>query len=421
MTTQRHHNTIVTPGFFRVKQIFDCTGIDDVAAETTAQLDRHFRDVRLVPGKTVAITAGSRGIRNIDTILKTVAGYFRRHGLSPFLVPAMGSHGGATAEGQTKLLAGYGITERTIGCPVRSSMETVVLDSVTLPGGETIAIPFDRFAAEADGVFLVNRIKPHTRFAGPIESGLSKMLLVGLGKETGATLYHRTICANLFADAVRKIVPVIRNKISLLGGLGIVENALDQTAILRATPPEDIEKTDEELLIYAREGMPRIPFEEIDLLLIDRIGKDISGTGMDTNIVGRKYDDRKTVPGEKPVVRRIAVRDLTPETGGNANGIGLADYCLDAAARKADRNETRINAVAAGRACAAEIPQVFSTDEEILAAAVKDSGVKNAAEMRILRIHDTKHLETMFCSESLREEAEILQSQGKLTILDEPP
>jgi len=396
----------MTPRFFRIRQVFDTTCLGDVALETRLQLERLFRSGDLIPGKTVAITAGSRGIRNIVAILKTIAGYFHERGLNPFLVPAMGSHGKATAKGQTELLAQYGITEKAVGCPIRSSMETVVLGSLTL-GGEMVPIHFDRFAAEADHVFLVNRVKPHTRFSGAIESGLSKMLMVGLGKETGATLYHRHIGDDSFEDAVRKVVPLIRSRISLLGGLGIVENALDQTAILRAIPPESIEKTDEELLVVARRMMPRIPFDEIDLLFIDRIGKDISGTGMDTSIVGRKSK------GEKPVVHRIAVRDLTPETGGNANGIGLADYCLAAVVEKMDLSETRINAVAANRPHAADIPQVFSTDQEIL-----DAFGWKVEEMRILRIRDTMHLETLLCSESLWEQAKILESRGELEILD---
>ena len=408
------------PGFFRVRQIFETVCLEDVVSETRSQLDRLFRLVPFTPGKTVAITAGSRGIRNIDTILKTVAAYFRGLGLEPFLVPAMGSHGGATAKGQTDLLAQYGITEKTVGCPIRSSMETVTLDSLTLGDGKMVPVHFDRFAAEADYVFPVNRIKTHTRFAGPIESGLSKMLMVGLGKETGATLYHRFISVDSFDDAARKVVSLIRNRISLLGGLGIVENALDQTAVLRAASPEEIEKTDEELLVLAKRMMPLIPFDEIDLLLIDQIGKNISGTGMDTNIVGRKRNDRKTLPGEKPVVHRIAVCDLTPETGGNANGIGLADYCLAAVLEKMDINETKINAVAANRPHAAEIPQVFSTVQEILDTAAKENGVKKAEEMRLLRIRDTLHLETLLCSEPLREQANILESRGKLKILEEP-
>jgi len=405
--TRTMQHAIISPAFFRVQQIFEECRLD-VVTEIRTELDRLFCAVNLVPGKRVAITAGSRGIRNIGTILKTIVAYFHRRGLRPFLVPAMGSHGGATATGQTELLAKYGITEKMVGCPIRSSMETVVLDTV-IHGGEAISIPFDRFAAGADHVFLVNRIKPHTRFTGPIESGLSKMLMFGLGKEVGATLYHRVVSDDSFDDAVRKIVPIICNRVSLLGGLGIVENAQGQTAILRASPPDGIENTDEELLILAQKMIPRIPFDELDLLFIDQIGKDISGTGMDTNIVGRKLGCGK------PVVHRIAVRDLTPKTGGNATGIGLADYCLDAVVKKMDIHETRINAIAASRPDAAEIPQVYFTDMEILAAAWKECDV-----MRILRIRDTKHLETLLCSGSLWEEAKILESRGKLKILEEP-
>ncbi len=406
----------MTPRFFRVRQRWETTCIENVAAEVRKQLDSLFRSHPPAPGKTVAITAGSRGIKNIDTITKAVVDFFKELGLKPFLVPAMGSHGGATAQGQSELLARYGITEEAVGCPIRSSMETAVLGNL----GADLPIHCDRYAAEADHVFLVNRIKPHTRFAGPIESGLSKMLMIGLGKEIGASLYHRVLSVDSFDETIRRVVSLIRGKTNLLGGLGIVENVLDQTAILRATPPDEIENTDGELLVLAREMMPRLPFEEIDLLFIDRIGKNISGTGMDSNVVGRKFDDHKAVPGDRQIVHCIAVRGLTPETGGNANGIGMAEFCLGSVLKAMDVHETRINAIAANHVSAAMLPLDYDSEEEILEAARRTLGFENADEMKILRIRDTLHLETLLCSESLWCQANELASRGKLEILEEP-
>ncbi len=410
----------MTPRFFRVRQRWETACIEDIAVEVRERLDSLFRSNPLPPGKTVAITAGSRGIRNIDTITKAVVDFFSEHGLKPFLVPAMGSHGGATARGQVELLAQYGITEEAVGCPIRSSMETVILGKYEAGPAMDVPVHFDRHAAEADYVFLVNRIKPHTRFTGAIESGLSKMLVIGLGKETGASLFHRAVSASSFDETILRVASLIRKKINLLGGLGIVENALDQTAILRATPPYEIEKTDEELLVLARERMPRLPFEEIDLLFIDRIGKNISGTGMDSNVVGRKFDDHKAMPGEKPVVRCIAVRGLTPETGGNANGIGMAEFCLGSVLKAMDIQETRINAIAANHVSAAMMPLDYDTDEDILDAARRTLGFESADAMKILRIRDTLHLETLLCSESLLCEAKDLASRGGLEILEDP-
>ena len=408
------------PRFFRVKQRFHSDRIDDVAEETRRQMGALLGQSEITPGKTVAITAGSRGIRNIALITKTVVEFFHKIGLKPFLVPAMGSHGGATAKGQIELLEKYGITENAMGCPIRSSMETVVLDSLAMPNGAVMPIHFDRHAAEADCVFLVNRIKPHTRFAGPIESGLSKMLVIGLGKQAGAGIYHGILTVENFDGTIRRIVTKIRDKISLFGGLGIVENAWDETAILHATPSNQIERTDEDLLLKSKERMPRIPFEQIDLLFIDEIGKNISGTGMDSNIVGRKVDDHKAIAGEKPVVRCIAVRGLTPETGGNANGIGMAEFCLSRVLQKMNVEETRINAITANHVSAAMIPLDYETDEQILDAARKTLGFDSTRNMKIVRIRDTLHLETLLCSETMFSEAKQLESLGKIELLETP-
>ncbi len=335
----------------------------------------------------------------------------------PFVVPAMGSHGGATAEGQIALLEKYGITEESLGCPIRSSMQTVVLGSLRIDERLEIPIHFDRFASEADHVFLINRVKPHTRFAGPIESGLLKMLMIGLGKEEGASLYHRAVADDRFSVVVRQTADSLLSRLSVLGGLGIVENAFDRTAILRAGGPDELAAIDTELLIEAKRLLPRLPFEEIDLLLIDRIGKNISGTGLDTNVVGRKFDDHKAVRGETPVVRCIGVLGLTPETGGNANGIGIAEFCKTSVLREMNVEETRINAITANHVSAAMLPLDYPTEREIIEATSRTLGRIPIEELKILWITDTLHLETLRCSRSFLPEAKQLAAWGRIEIL----
>ena len=406
------------PIFFQVKQHFNVTDIPDIAAETQRQME----SLRLPNGRnqTVAITAGSRGIHGIATITKTVVDCFKELDYHPFIVAAMGSHGGMTDEGQLAVLEKLGITENSMGCEIRSSMETVVLgiyeqkNSTTKP---PIEIHFDKSASDANCVFLINRIKPHTRFSGTVESGLSKMLMIGLGKGTGAIAYHRAFNETGFDSAIREIGKIITNRVNVLGGIGIVENAKGSTAILRATNADKLIETDEELLVSAKELLPAIPFDDIDLLFIDRIGKDISGTGMDTNVIGRKFDDHKAVQGERPNIRCIAVRGLTPQTCGNANGIGIAEFCLTSVLREIDANKTRINAISANHVSAAMTPLDYPTDIDIMIAASQTLGQIPIDDLRIVWITDTSHLETIRCSQALRTEAENLCREGKIEIL----
>lgn len=404
--------------YFSLHQKFDNFHISDIADRIYEEMESTFP--RTEAGKTVAITAGSRGIHAIDVVLKTVVRFFTDRKMRPFLVPAMGSHGGASPEGQLALLEKYGITEQSMGCPIRSSMETKILDSLEIPksrkNAEMIPIHFDKIASEADGIFVVNRIKSHTRFCGAIESGLCKMMMIGLGKAVGASLYHRAVGIDRFEETVRKVVAVLRARLPFLGGLGIVENAQDRIARIQAVLPEDFEKADEELLVLAKKWMPRLPFGEIDLVFLDRIGKEISGTGFDPNVLGRKFDDHKAVPGEKPVVHCIAVRRLSPQSGGNANGIGMCEFCTRSVLREMDREQTRINAITANHVSAAMIPLDYETEGEIILAASKTLGHVPVEKMKILRIQDTRHLETLLCSEGLREEIPPLCGEFELQI-----
>jgi hypothetical protein len=298
----RHH-----PTMFRVRQSFDAARVHDVAQTTRDELARLALHERIRPGQSVAITAGSRGITNIAVILRAAVGHFQSLGAEPFLVPAMGSHGGATAAGQLEVLASLGVTPEYCGCPIRSSMETVAACQTA----EGFPVYFDRHAFEADHVLVCGRIKPHTDFAGEIESGLMKMMLIGLGKHDGAKIYHRAIQDYSFDQIVRSVAQRVLAQCRIVAGLAIVENGYDETARIAALEPATIVEREKELLVLAKRLLPRLPFPRIDLLLIDRIGKDISGTGMDTNVVGRKFNEHEALEDEWPKARRIAVRDLS--------------------------------------------------------------------------------------------------------------
>lgn len=388
---------------FRFRQKIDRTAIRDPYDETRRRMRQS--DLSIPSGRTVAITAGSRGITDLVPITLAVVDHFKEIGLRPFIVPAMGSHAGGTAEGQRQLLVDYGLTETVLGCPIRSSVETVRLGELeieTEQGPLSCPIYFDRIARDADHLFLVNRIKSHTRFSGPIESGLLKMLMIGLGNPDGAAAYHRAVADDRFPVVIRQVADFLLRELPVLGGLGIVENAEGKSAMIRALPAAEMAGEEEKLLLLAKKLMPRLPFEELDLLFIRQIGKNISGTGLDSNVVGRKFDDHKAVAGEKPVVRLIAVCGLTPETKGNANGIGMAEFCLRSVLGQVDWEKTRLNAITANHVSAAMVPLDYETEEEILEAAWHTLGRPDPSAFRVAWIRDTLHLEEIVASESLR-------------------
>src|SRR5689334_265128 len=320
------------PRMLRVRQRFDAPRVGDVAAGVRAELERIGARSRLRSGASVAITAGSRGIADVGVVLRTVADLVREAGARPFVVPAMGSHGGATAEGQEKLLAGLGVTEATVGAPVRSSMDTVLLGTTA----DGVPLHFDRLAHEADGVVVVGRVKPHTTFNGAIESGLLKMTTIGLGKHAGAAAYHRAIVDHSFDRVVRTASRIVIERARVLFGVAIVENGRDETGLVEAVLPDVFEEREEALLRLAKRWLPRLPVVRPDLLIVDEMGKNVSGSGMDTNVIGRKPQGSE----EDPHVKRIFVRDLTPATRGNAYGIGFADFTTTRLVRAIDRRAT---------------------------------------------------------------------------------
>lgn len=404
------------PRIFRVRQNFSAQRVRDLPMEVERQLASLDLARRVTIGQSVAITAGSRGVANIAAILRATVDHFRRLQAEPFLVPAMGSHGGGTAGGQLDVLASYGITEQSMGCPIRSSMETVVVGQTD----EGLPVHFDRHAFEADHVIVCNRVKPHTRFAGPVESGLMKMMLIGLGKKNGAEVYHRAIVDYSFAQIIRSVVDKVFANCGILAGLAVIENAYDETARIEAILPKDFEAREVELLEAAKQSMARLPFDRVDLLLIDRIGKNISGTGLDTNVVGRKFDDHKPVDGELPRVKLIAIRGLTPETHGNAVGMGIAEFCKSDLLRETDIAATRLNAITAEHVSAAMAPLDYETDREILEAALPGTP-EERLRARLLWIANTLHLHELECSEAYWQEAQDREDLEILTDLRELP
>lgn len=389
------------PQVFRIRQTFECQRVDDVAGEVHTQLARLDLAREVKPGQTVAVTVGSRGIANIAAIVRAAVDHLRGLGLEPFIVPTMGSHGGATAEGQQQFLESYGITEDRIGCPIRSSMETVVV------GRDARGFPlhFDRLAFEADHVLVCNRIKPHTDFSGSVESGLMKMMLIGLGNHTGATIYHRAMRDFGFEQVIRSVARELLSRCRILAGLAILENAYDQTAQIEAIRPEQIEAREIELLVLAKRWLPRLPFPLIDVLLIDRIGKDISGMGLDPNVVGRKHNEHEAQEDEFPKVRRIALRGLTEATHGNAIGMGSAEFCHGRLLGQADFAVTRLNGLTSGHIAAIMTPLDFPTDREMLAAALGTIGLAEPPDAKLLWIADTLHLGELECSAVYLDEA----------------
>ncbi|HET6422338.1 MAG TPA: lactate racemase domain-containing protein [Planctomycetaceae bacterium] len=388
------------PRFYRVRQTFESPQLADRVAEVRKQLVKLHLEDKIGQGETVAVTAGSRGIAHIAEITKTVVEHLQGLGAVPFIVPAMGSHGGGTPEGQTKILADYGITPETMGCELRASMETVIVDRT--PQG--IPVHFDKHASQADHVLVVGRVKPHTGFVGEVESGLHKMMLIGLGKHEGAKIYHRAIANYSFMEIITAVAQSVITKCKIVAGLAIVENAYDETALIEAVPPEQFLERESALLKLATQWLPRLPFPECDLLIIDEIGKNKSGTGMDTNVVGRKYNDHAATEKDFARCKRIFVRGLTEETHGNATGIGLSEFTNQRTIDAVDRKITAINCITGLHPTAAMLPIAYPTDREVVTAALQTIGLVEPPQARVIQIADTLRLAECLISEAFARE-----------------
>lgn len=380
------------PRMVRVKQQFPGPMLHDVAGAVRETLSALSLPIK--PGQSVALAVGSRGIVNIDVVARACVDQMKRLGAKPFIFPAMGSHGGGTAEGQLSVLEHYGITEATMGCPIRATMDVVQV-------GETLGLPvwLDRYAAEADWIGVINRVKPHTDFKGEIESGMFKMMTIGLGKHRGAIQGHRANIRHRYETVVTAVGREMLRKARIAFGLGIVENGYDETAKVQAFLPADIEAGERALLREAKAWMARLPFEQIDLLIVDEMGKDISGAGMDSNIIGR-HGTFFEPPFPTPKVTFIVVCDLTPNTYGNATGIGSANFTTRRLVNKIDWNATYINCLTACAPDGARLPPVLETDRDAVAVALSCLGYDRVEDARVVRIKNTLRLAEVEVSEA---------------------
>jgi hypothetical protein len=390
------------PRVFRVRQNFPQPPPLDVRSALATGFAR--LPLEITPGARIAVAVGSRGIANLPEIVTAILDRLSAAGARPFIIPAMGSHGGATPEGQSALLASYGITEAAMKVPIRASLEVRLIGTT----GEGIPVYCSVEALGADGVVLVNRIKPHTDFAGALGSGLLKMSVIGLGKQAGATAMHAAASRLGHETAIRSIARLILGAAPILCGVAALENQFHETARLIVLPREEFETGEDRLLIEARQLMPLLPFDEIDLLIVDRIGKNISGVGMDPNVIGRPVQGyssslmRENRPA--PFIRRIFVRDLTEETHGNAIGIGLADVTTSRLVRAIESRATYVNALTALSPQCAKIPIHFDTDIEAIDRILNSLAMPDPRTARVVRIADTLSLVNLEASEGFREE-----------------
>lgn len=403
---------VTLPRMFRVTQTFPNDHITDAAAETRARLEAANVRPLIRPGMTVALTGSSRGISNMNVILREVVSFLREAGAKPFIIPAMGSHGGSTAEGQRQVLTGYGITEAFCGCPIRSSMETVHLGDVT-DGGATLPVYIDRLAYEADGIVAVNRIKPHSAFRGPVESGLTKMLCIGLGKQKGADSLHRDGFGT-FATRIPLFGSYVRTHTNVLFGVGTIENAYDETNRIVVLRNEEIPEREPALLEYARSLMPRILVPETDVLVVREIGKNFSGSGMDPNITGTW----STPYGGGGIQKqRTCVLDLSGASHGNGLGIGQADTTTLRFFHKMDFLATYPNALTSTVFLPVKLAMVLRDDEMAIKAAAKTCNGVSPENLRVVLIRNTLHMGELYLSEAFWEQA---QETPGMEIVSEP-
>lgn len=345
---------------------------------------------------TVAIGLGSRGIHAIVPVAKAIIAELRERGFAPVVIPAMGSHGGATAKGQVRTLAGLGLTEEALNCEIDPRMDTTVLGESAV-GAE---VPFADAALEADGVMVINRVKAHTNFTGRFESGLTKMATIGLGKQPGAAAAHEHALVEGYIPVLEAALEVVREETPLLGGIAIVENFEDQTAEVAGIAAADMPDGETPLKQRADAYMPTLPYDELDVLIVDRIGKDISGAGMDTNVVGR-YQVLNADDPEVPDISRVVVRRLTEATHGNGHGIGLADITTQAVANELNLEQVYTNALTSGSLSKARLPVILPDDERAVRASLSTIGTYDPKTVRVAWIRDTSHLSEFRVSEAL--------------------
>ncbi len=398
------------PRMARVRQIFQDHGLPDVAAAVTEQLNAPGIGESVKPGATIAVGVGSRGVANIGTAVKALVAGLKARGAEPFIFPAMGSHGGGTVDGQLGVLKGYGITEDQIGAPVRATMDTVIVD--TMPDGTPIHM--DRYAHQSDGVVLINRVKPHTNFRGDIESGVTKMMTIGMGKIAGASAIHGTYPMPDFGVMLPRIAKTLMPHIPFLFGIGLVEDAFDNTAVVEAMPADQLFEREAVLQARAKQLMARLYFTEIDVLIIDEIGKEISGSGFDPNVTGRNI--RGIAGFELPKVKKIVLFDVSDATKGNATGIGSADVITRRLFSRIDFPVTYANIVTSTYLEGARVPIAMKDEGEAVRLAVKTLNAVAPLDARIVRIRNTLELSEIMVSESMLDE---VRADDRLEIIAE--
>lgn len=402
---------IPVPQMVKVRQVYDktCIPAEKVPEVIREQLDREDILGKLRPGMRVALTCGSRGIRNYALMTKTIVDLIKEKGAEPFIVGAMGSHGGATEEGQRQILADYGITEEAMGCPVKCQMDTKLIGICEEFGTE---VRIDKNAAEADAILLFNRVKIHTSFHGPYESGMMKMMGIGLGKQHGAGIIH-AVDPDLMHRVVEEHGRVVLANAPVLGGLAVVENAFDDTWKLVGMTPQQIVEDEPALLLEAKEQFATLLFDKCDILVVDKIGKNISGDGMDPNVTGRFATNMKG----NFEAGKIVVLDLTDETHGNAQGIGMADVTTLRLDKKMKREMTYPTAVTNKFLCLDKLPMVMDNDREAIQLAMCACYESDPNKLQVIRVHDTAHLEYIEISVSM---LDLVKDNPRLEVISEP-
>lgn len=394
------------PKLIKIRQNFKSEHLLDIEGSVKNQIDS--LSISSKPGASIAIAVGSRGVANINRIVKATVDTLKEKGVNPFIVPAMGSHGGATAEGQKEVLESYGITEEYIGVPIKSSMQVVELTQTTLK----TRVFMDKYAYESDGVVVINRVKPHTDFHGTTESGLLKMCAIGLGKHKQALELHKYGVYGL-----RELIPMTAREVlksgKIIMGIGIVENAYDKTMVIKAVLPSEMEHEEIKLLDTSRKNMPALPVKQLDVLIVDEMGKDISGVGIDSNITGRIR-----IRGESdlsmPDITNIVVTDLTEASHGNALGMGLADFITNNLYNKIDFKATYENVLTSTFIERGKMPIVAETDRQAAEYALRTSGSIDISKARIIRIKNTLQLDEIFVSEPILDE---IKGQSRIKVL----
>ncbi|WP_297214197.1 lactate racemase domain-containing protein [uncultured Flavonifractor sp.] len=397
------------PKMMKIRQLYDAHKIEDLRTHTQREIETKIHDLTRFAGKRICVTAGSRGIPHQDTIIRAICDKLKEYGAKPFIVPAMGSHGGGTTEGQVEMIAGYNITEASMGVPILASMEVVQIS--TLEDGTPVYC--DKYAAESDGIVIFNKVKPHTNFRGRHESGMAKMMAIGLAKHKGASMFHMQ-GFHTFAKRIPEVCGEFLRHAPIAFGIGLVQNAYDEISDLEACEPEDILEVDARLLEVAKAKIAQFKFKDIDVLIVDQIGKNISGSGMDPNVSGRGLN-----PGFEDLmnIKKIFVRGLTEETHHNACGIGCADITTLRCVNDVDWGATWINLTTSTELRGGSVPIYANNDREALMIAIRTCNGIDMKRAKVVRIRDTLSLEDIEVSTAYYDE---LKDNPEIQITSEP-